>query len=98
MRDGLNGACQRGLKFLCPSMNCCRGSGGIKEKGRAMSAGTLVHREGSMNACAKSLDCSDISVGTESRAALCRVVQAHPALIIFFPLKFTVEKICKELF
>lgn len=98
MRDGLNGACQRGLKFLCPSMNCCRGSGGIKEKGRAMSAGTQVHKEGSVNACATSLDCSYVSVGTESRAALCRVVQAHPALIIFFPLKFTVEKICKELF
>lgn len=38
---------------------------------------------------------SDTSVGTESRAALCSVVQAHPLLIIFFLLKFTVEKICK---
>lgn len=63
-----------------------------------MSAGIEVHGDGSMNASAKSLGCSGISVGTESRAALCKAVQAHPPLIIFFLSKFTEEKICKQVF
>lgn len=45
-----------------------------------------------VNECLWLLWLSDTSVDTESRAALCSVVQVHPLLIIFFLLKFTVEK------
>lgn len=42
-RDRLYGACQREGNFLCPSMDCCRGSGGKREKGGCIAAGPQAH-------------------------------------------------------